>query len=103
MGKHTILSFSGTSVCVSPFQSFKTLNLPPKTCYLSTSTSSRHVPVMNCRPEPPCVVTDIPKRVNVAIIPLDCQVQIGYAGQDQIGLFLKIELATGNHVSQYHL
>ena len=24
-------------------------------------------------------------------------------GQDQIGLFLKIDLATGNHVSQYHL
>ena len=23
--------------------------------------------------------------------------------QDQIGLFLKIDLATGNHVSQYHL
>ena len=24
-------------------------------------------------------------------------------GQDQIGLFLKIDLATGNHVIQYHL
>ena len=24
-------------------------------------------------------------------------------GQDNIGLFLKIDLATGNHVSQYHL
>ena len=24
-------------------------------------------------------------------------------GQDQIGLFLKIDLATGNHVSHYHL
>ena len=24
-------------------------------------------------------------------------------GQVQIGLFLKIDLATGNHVSQYHL
>ena len=23
---------------------------------------SRHEPVMDCRPEPPCVVTDIPKR-----------------------------------------
>ena len=23
---------------------------------------SRHEPVMECRPEPPCVVTDIPKR-----------------------------------------
>ena len=36
------------------------------------------------------------------------QVQIGLAagpdcGQDQIGLFLKIDLATGTHVSQYHL
>ena len=24
---------------------------------------SRHEPVTDCRPEPPCVVTDIPKRV----------------------------------------
>ena len=24
-------------------------------------------------------------------------------GQDQIGLFLKIDLVTGNHVSQYYL
>ena len=32
--------------------------------------------------------------------------QINYdvrSNQDQIGLFLKIDLATGNHVSQYHL
>ena len=40
----------------------------PKICHLKPVTccpaqvSSRHVPVTNCRPEPACIVTDIPKR-----------------------------------------
>ena len=34
-----------------------------KTCYCRPAQEhSRHQPVMDCRPEPPCVVTDIPKR-----------------------------------------
>ena len=40
----------------------------PKICRLKpvicrpAQEHSRHEPVMDCRPEPPCVVTDIPKR-----------------------------------------
>ena len=63
--KHTILSFSATSLCVAPFHCRpKPLicHLKPVTCR-PAQVSSRHGPVTNCRPEPPCVVTDIPKRV----------------------------------------
>ena len=51
-------------VCVAPFN----CRPKPKICHLKPVTcrpaqvSSRHRPVTNCRPEPPCVVTDIPKR-----------------------------------------
>ena len=40
----------------------------PKICRLKpvicrpAQERSRHEPVMDCRPEPPCVVTDTPKR-----------------------------------------
>ena len=67
IAKHTILSFSATSVCVAPLH----CRPKPKICHLKPVTcrpaqvSSRHVPVTNCRPEPPCVVTDIPKRDNL--------------------------------------
>ena len=35
--------------------------LKPITCR-PAQEHSRHEPVIDCRPEPPCVVTDIPKR-----------------------------------------
>ena len=35
--------------------------LKPVTCR-PAQEDSRHEPVTDCRPEPPCVVTDIPKR-----------------------------------------
>ena len=35
--------------------------LKPVTCR-PAQEHSRHEPVTDCRPEPPCVVTDIPKR-----------------------------------------
>ena len=51
-------------MCVAPFP----CRPKPQICHLKPVTcrpaqvSSRHGPVTNCRPEPPCVVTDIPKR-----------------------------------------
>ena len=50
---------------VTPFNCRPT----PKICRLEpficrpAQEHSRHEPVTDCRPEPPCVVTDIPKRV----------------------------------------
>ena len=60
----TILSFSATNLHVTPFN----CRPKPKICRLKpvicrpAQEHSRHEPVMDCRPEPPCVVTDIPKR-----------------------------------------
>ena len=51
-------------MCVSPLH----CRPKPQICHLKPVTcrpaqvSSRHGPVTNCRPEPHCVVTDIPKR-----------------------------------------
>ena len=53
-------------MCVAPFH----CRPKPQICHLKPVTcrpaqvSSRHGPVTNCRPEPPCVVTDIPKRAD---------------------------------------
>ena len=38
-----------------------TINKKPVICR-PAQENSRHEPVMDCRPEPACVVTDIPKR-----------------------------------------
>ena len=51
-------------MCVAPFHCRpkpEICHLKPVTCRLA-QVSSRHGPVTNCCPEPPCVVTDIPKR-----------------------------------------
>ena len=54
-----------TDLYVTPFH----CRPKPKICRLKpvicrpAQEHSRHEPVMDCRPEPPCVVTDIPKRV----------------------------------------
>ena len=59
-----MLSFSATNLHVTPLN----WRLKPKICRLNpvicrpAQEHSRHEPVMDCRPEPPCVVTDIPKR-----------------------------------------
>ena len=56
-----------TYLYVSPLQ----CRLKPEICRLKPVTCrpakehSRHELVTDCRPEPPCVVTDIPKRANV--------------------------------------
>ena len=62
--KNTILSFSATDLYVTPFN----CRPKPKICHLKpvicrpAQEHSHHESAMYCRAEPPCVVTDIPKR-----------------------------------------
>ena len=60
-----MLSFSATHLYVTPFH----CRTKPQICRLKPVTyrpaqeHSRHEPVTDCRSEPSCVLTDIPKRV----------------------------------------
>ena len=61
----------------------------PKICRLKpvicrpAQEHSRHEPVMDCRPEPPCVVTDIPKRACIFFESLDPSMMKPYHKCDQ--------------------
>ena len=96
------------SVCVTPFHCRPKpyiCHLKPVTCR-PAQVSSRHGPVTNCRPEPPCVVTDIPKRdIGTASIKLWFKFKYGFcqANENQDALRLSVSFCVHSTIVIYYL